>query len=416
MKRIKQTTTTIVAFLIFLAPLRAQNVELKDDILNAMNDVGTYAADVLLDEEGKSKCDYNLTEGKWYPYEPAWHTGQVIYGLTEAYRVTGNEKFLQAAKRAGDWWVSLEIKDHPKLKGMLRAQHGDHAGDVIVFATVSDGTGGLYKLYETTDIEKYAEVPTGAGAWMLENMCELDKGVCYDNVDPITGEVLKDRSPFWPEKENPTLYEVARPNTEGSLFLDMYEYTGNEEYKNAFLILCESLLDTQTEQGLWMDFMPNFKEAGTYHPRFNLWYAESLIDAYELTNDKRFLMGAKKTAQMYAKAQDGAGTIYYKNYVDGDRNENSITGSAVAFSGIIWLRLLEHGEGDEFKENIEQSIDWILANRFYSDHPDPNLRGAVLNTRLRHRKGKLWLVNRDVGTSFGLRFMAKYYDYITKKQ
>ena len=51
-----------------------------------------------------------------------------------------------------------------------------------------------------------------------------------------------------------------------------------------------------------------------------------------------------------------------------------------------------------------------MVNRFACNHPDENLRGAILNTRLRHRHGKLWLVNRDIGTSFGLRFLAKYSD------
>ena len=177
----------------------------KDKLVKMIGETATYLSDVLIDENGVSQCDYNLTEGKWYPYEPAWHTGQAIYGLVEAYRITGKQKFLEAAKKAGNWWVSLEIKDNPKLKGMIGAAHGDYAGSVIVFATVSDGTAGLFKLYDVTGDERYAKVPTGAGDWMLRNMCLLDKGVCYDNVNPETGEVLKENSPFWPDKKNQTL-------------------------------------------------------------------------------------------------------------------------------------------------------------------------------------------------------------------
>ncbi len=382
----------------------------KDELVKMIGETASYLSDVLIDQNGVSQCDYNLTEGKWYPYEPAWHTGQAIYGLVEAYRVTGKQKFLEVAKKAGNWWVSLEIKDNPKLNGMIGAAHGDYAGSVLVFATVSDGTAGLFKLYDVTGDEKYAKVPTGAGDWMLRNMCLLDKGVCYDNVDPETGEVLKENSPFWPDKKNQTLFDVARPNNEGSMFLDMYKYTGNETYKKAFITLCESLIKTQGPEGLWMDFMPNFKEEGTYHPRFNLWYAESLIDGYELTGDKRYLEAAKKTADRYASAQRGDGTIFYKNYINGKRNENSITGSAVAFAGIIWIRLQENGI-DQYSDNISLTYNWIRKNRFANNHPDPNLRGAVLNTRLRHKKGKLWLVNRGIGTSFSVRFLAKYYDY-----
>lgn len=113
---------------------------LKERVLTALNDGATYASTVILDEKGVSRCDYNMTEGKWYPYEEPWHTGQIIYGLLEANRITGKPEYLESARRAGDWWTGLEITDQPKLNGMLRAIHGDDAGEVIVFATVSDGT------------------------------------------------------------------------------------------------------------------------------------------------------------------------------------------------------------------------------------------------------------------------------------
>jgi rhamnogalacturonyl hydrolase YesR len=387
----------------------------NERILRAMTEAADYLANTVIDENGISKCDYNLTEGIWYPYEPAWHTGQAIYALTEAFRLTGRPLYLESAKRAGDWWTSLQITHHPKLNGMLNAIHGDHAGQVIVFATVSDGTAGLFRLHKLTGEARYAEVPTQAGDWMLEHMCLLEEGVCYDNVDPETGEVLTEHSPFWPDKENQGLWDVARPNNEGSLFLDMYRFTGNEKYKKAFIALCESLVNTQGPEGLWMDFMPNNKEDGSVHPRFNLWYAESLLDGYELTGDERYLEAARKTASTYARFQMDDGTIYYRNYVNGGVNRNSICGSAVAFAGIIWLRLESYGI-DDFSENIDLSLDWILKNRFSSDHPDTNLAGAVINTRLRNRHDKLWFVNRDIGTSFGIRFLVAYHDHRIEKQ
>ena len=348
----------------------------QDQILKAISECADYAANTLLDEQGKSRCDYNLTEGRWYDYEPPWHTGQIIYALVEAYEVTGNQDYLQAARKAGDWWVSLEINDHPKLKGMLNAIHGDHAGEVIVFATVSDGTAGLFRLYEVTGEKKYADVPTSAGEWMRRT-CGCGARCFYDNIDPESGEVLKENSPFWPDKKDQTLYDVARPNNEGSIYKDMYEYTRDEKYKTLFIDLCESLVEKQGPEGLWMDFMPNHKSQGTFHPRFNLWYAESLLEGYDLTGDKRYLEACLKTARMYAKYQKKDGTIYYENNLDGTSNESSVCGSAVAFSGILWLRLLQYGVGDEFKENIDKSTTFLLKNRFAVNHPDPNLAGAV---------------------------------------
>lgn len=384
---------------------------LKQEVLEALNELAYSTANVILDENGRSKCDYNIVEGKWYPYEPAWHTGQIINGLVDAYKVTGNEEYLVAAKKAGNWWTSLLIKDHPTMEGFLYALHGDHAGDVLVFATISDGTPGLFNLYKTTKIDKYAAVPTSAGEWMLNNMYLEEEGLFYDSVHPETGEVLTEDSPFWPEKENLQLYDVSRPNNEGSLFKDMYEYTGNEKYKEVFVNLCESLVEKQDQYGLWMDFTPNHKDVGSFHPRMNLWYAESLIEGYELTGNKKYLHAAKKTLEFYVEFQKKSGTFHYENFVDGRTDKGSITGSAVAFIGILGIRLIEHGVGEQFKDNIERSYSWVIKNRFSQNHPDPNLRGQLINLRSRHKKGKHWITQRDVGTAFGMRFLAAYYNY-----
>lgn len=408
----RNSVISLLFVLVFLQTAFSMDpVEVKDQILEVMNDGANYTCDVLLDENGKSRCDYNMIEGKWYDYEPPWHTGQLIYALVEAYQITKNEKYLKAAKKAGDWWVGLEIKDNPKLKGMINAIHGDHAGEVIVFATVSDGTAGLFKLYEVTGMRKYAKIPTQAGEWMMTHMYEPNARIFYDNVDPQTGEILKENSPFWPNKEKQKLYDVARPNNEGSLFKDMYEFSAKEKYKKMFIELCESLVEKQDEYGLWMDFMPNNKADGSIHPRFNLWYAESLLEGYDLTGDKRYLDAALKTARMYVKLQKSDGTIYYRNYVDGGANRNSISGSTVAFAGIIWLRLLQYGVGDEFDNNIDLSLNWTLKNRYSKDHPDENLAGGFIELRTRRKKGKIWITHRDVGTSFAIRFLADYYNY-----
>jgi uncharacterized protein YyaL (SSP411 family) len=410
MKKNRATLIILSLIPIFSLCISEQKDNREKLVMDAVNETATYIADVIINQEGVSRCDYNLTEGIWYEYEPPWHTGQAIYALTEAYRLTGNRHYLDVAKRAGDWWISLEIKDHPKLNGMIRSIHGDDAGQVIVFATMSDGSAGLFRLFDITGEKKYGDVTTRAGDWMLRNMCLLEKGVCYDNVDPVTGDVMKENSPFWPGEKEPELYHIARPNNEGSLFLDMYRYTGNEEYKEAFIMLCNSLVEKQGPEGLWMDFMPNDKKSGAVHPRFNLWYAESLIDGYELTGDARYLESARKTAEAYAKFQDSHGTIYYRNNLDGTADRSSICGSAVAFAGIIWLRLRDLGV-QGFDKNIELSADWILRNRYSASHPDPNLAGGVINTRLRHRKGKLWITQRDIGSSFGVRFLVLYHEH-----
>lgn len=403
-------------FLILIGlSLKAQTPS-ESELLKAINECTDYASGVLLDADGKSRCDYNLIEGKWYPYEEPWHTGQIILGLLESYKVTGNKSTLEAARRAGDWWISLEIKNDPRFKGMVAATHGDVIGnDQIVFATTTDGTPGIFELSRVTGDMKYAKVATSSAKWLLENMYYPEKGVCYDLADLKTGEVLKENSPFYKGKENQVLEDVSRPNTEGSPFKDAFEFSKDKKFKDAHILLCNSLIEKQDKDGIWMRYMPNDINVSSFHPRFNLWYAESLLEAYELTKDKKYLEAAAKTARTYAKAQKKDGTIYYVNYTDGkESDKGSICGSAVAFAGILWIRLAGYGY-TEFIPAYEKSIQWILKNRYSINHPDPNLRGAVVNTRCRSKKGKVWLTHRDVGTSFGLRFLADYYQLKYKK-
>ena len=40
--------------------------ERKQEVLQALEETADYVADVLINEEGYSRCDYNLTEGVWY--------------------------------------------------------------------------------------------------------------------------------------------------------------------------------------------------------------------------------------------------------------------------------------------------------------------------------------------------------------
>lgn len=411
MKRINTAGAVALLLYLLLGPYYAGAQVKREEVITAINQTARYVSEVLLDSEGKSRCDYNLTEGKWYPYEVPWHTGQAVNALLAAYKATGNKAYLAAAKRGGDFWIRMEIKDNSKLKGMVKAIHGDALGeDFIVFATVSDGTPGIYELSRVTKDPKYARVATNAAAWMLANMYYPEQGVCYDNVNVHTGEVLKEYSPFWKQKDmkDQELFDVSRPNTEGSLFKDAFEFSGDTAFRNAFVNLCNSLVEKQDTVGVWMRFMPNFEEAHSFHPRFSLWYAESLIECFELTHDRKYLEAAAKTARTFARAQQKDGTIFYDNYTNGKApDKGSATGSAVALAGIVWMALSENGY-KEFDPYIEKSAVWILKNRFAENHPDPNLRGAVLETRTRFRKGKVWLTNRDIGTSFSVRFLADY--------
>ena len=107
MKRIIQICILLTLIpVITLCIARSDKEYLEEQVLLALTETADYLSTTIIDENGISQCDYNLTEGRWIPYEPAWHTGQAIYALTDAYRLTGKSSYLETAKKAGDWWTS----------------------------------------------------------------------------------------------------------------------------------------------------------------------------------------------------------------------------------------------------------------------------------------------------------------------
>lgn len=388
------------------APCSANPTHSSQLLREALLSGGRHAARVLLDEHGMPRGDYDLVSGRWEPYEPAWHAGQLILGLLEAWRITREPELLAAARRAGDRWIAQEITEPPQLRGLLNAWHGGPLGKLINFTTVSDGTPGLFELSRETGDSRYAQAATRSGEWLLRHTYIPAEHLFYNIVDPDTGAVWKNRSPHHPYLARVEITHVARPNIEGSLLKDMCEHTGRREHCALFLEVSRATVARQHASGYWMDFEPNDPSTGRIHPRFNLWYAEALLEAHELERDPRFVEAALRTARATARLQRADGAILYDNFLDGRAREGSLTGSAVAFAGLVWQRLRALRGDEEFAGNIERSLAWLLANRFPEDHPDPNLRGGFLETRLRSAGGRTRIEYRDISTAFALRFLA----------
>ncbi|UII76514.1 hypothetical protein LV716_01620 [Flagellimonas sp. HMM57] len=400
----------------FLACAQEQKLGLdksyKKEIEASLNDAIAHAGKSCLEEEGKSKGDYEMISGRWMEYEPAWHTGQLIQGLLAAHDVTKDSKALEYAIKAGNWWVSLQFPKGHQLEGYLNAVHGASVGNLINTTTITDGTPGLFDLTEATENPKYAEVATSAGSWILDNLYLPEHKLSYNIVDPKTGEIWKNKSPHAQHQGHEiTIKQVARPNAEGYLWKDIYLFNGEERYKKAFLELCDGLIEKQSDNGFWMDFEPNDPKTGKIHARFNTWNAEALIEAFTLTKNQKYLDAAMKTGKGLAAIQQKNGTIFYISYTDGSVDERSPCGSGISFAGILWLRLLELGKPD-FIENVKKALDFTLKNQFPSNHPDKNLAGGYFEIRQKAKgNGQLKLIYRDIATAFGLRFLSNVYQY-----
>lgn len=390
-------------------------------VRQALEEIAAYAGGVLLTEEGRGRADYHIVTGQWVNYEDHWHTGQLVWGLIEAGQVLGRTDMIDKARRGGDWWVSTEFPAGHPLAGLVAAAHGDRLGELINWTTISDGTPGLFALSRLTGDLRYADTATRSGRWLWDNSRVPDdvpggEWLFYNIINPATGMVYRDwdvhtqgkvRDPERAAREVVPVTRVARPNIEGFLFQDMCRHTGERVWCQRFLAQADSVLARQHHSGLWLQFEPNVEDGSQIHPRFNVWNAEALLQAYEISGERKYLEGAARTARWAQKVMQRDGTLFYRTAIDGTTNRAEVTGSAVAFNGILMLRLKDYGYA-EFAPTVDTFADWLIRNRFASDHPDPNLAGAVVNTRQAIRGGRLELENRDVGSTFALRFLSLY--------
>jgi len=395
--------------------------EQVDALETALLEISDFSRNILLTESGRGLADYDMVSGNWIMYETHWHTGQLIWGLLEAGKYFEDDGLIADAKRGGDWWVSTEYPEGHPFAGLVAAAHGDKLGDLINWTTIADGTPGLFALSRATDDPVYADTATRSGEWLWENTRvpeDIPGGewLFYNILDPEEGIVYTDwdvhtqgvpRDPERAKVESPPVTRVARPNIEGFLFEDMCRHTGEEIWCERFVAQAESVLDRQDESGMWLNFEPNREDGSQIHPRFNVWNAEALLQAYEISGDEQFLEGAARTARWAQRTMRGDGTMYYRTALDGTTDRAEVTGSAVGFNGILMLRLKDYGY-TEFDETIDTFADWLVRNRFSADHKDPNVAGAVINTRQKQRDGTLYLINRDVGSTFAMRFLALY--------
>lgn len=336
---------------------------LRQQLDQTIISMGDYIVEILQDENGAARGDYEANLQTWKPYETAWHTGQLILALHDVFKKTGDPKYYNAARKSAEWWKTLEIKYHPELKGFINADHGDFLASTALVATVTNGTPGIIQFARLTGDKELVRISKSAGDWMLKKLWLPDEGMLIDGVDLKTG------APLTADTVGPG-QSVKRPNIEGSLYLDLFFETGEKKYLDVFRKQCETTRETQDERGLWMAFSPNEIEGGYVHQRFNLWYAEALLKCHETLGDEKYKTAALKTARTYVQFQTKEGRFEFPLSSGETHNKDIDSGSAIAFGGMIWLRLNQLTNSEEFTPNIQRSLNWILTHQYPTDFPD----------------------------------------------
>ena len=367
-----------------------------------------------------ARCDYHMVRGEWFDYERLWHTAVTVDALVAASELLGNRSDLDAAAAAaGAWWASQAIASPPALRGLVNST------DVLFhgLGCLTDACDGTQDLSDVSD-----------AAYGVFHLCARNATACGAADAAVTSALYQaehmavagEPGMYWSvlnKSSAAPLTTDKRTQIEGSLFLQAAQRTSNEAHKRvltaAFVAQADATVAYQDEYGLWMMWTPNDNVTGILHPRFNLWYATSLLDAFEATaKNATYLAASLKTALFYAtRVQRRDGTVYYDTFVNGSALENDLCGSAVAFLLHLAVRLQPHVDAASrltLAATARRSASWLLANQYSSAHSDPNLRGAFLELDWRHKDP--WyagphsrvVIHRDLGTGFALPALSAY--------
>lgn len=322
---------------------------------------------------------------KKYQYVYNEITGYAINAFINLYKWLDNEKYLQYAKNAADYLISLQAKDRntfeygaifhsltfPDLKKVKNYYSFDNS--IILH--------GMINLYKMTHEKEYHDVCLDIGNWLLK-MQKTD-GSFYSYYDAENKIVDHEYDDFF--FDNGCLHIK---NAIGLMFLDHISDT--KRYYDAGLKICnwgERLLG---KDGIfWVN--PRKKYVFTHS---HCYATEGYLYAYYLSKKQEYLNIAQKAGEALIALQNQDGSLYriYKNKISMKRwmnekyrlsvktwmNEKRSpwkTIDATAQAARIWTLLYSINKEKKYLEPAKKAIDFITKNQAL-DTDDENMFGG----------------------------------------
>ena len=158
-----------------------------------------------------------------------------LYLLAYVYRLTGNQQYLKAMMKSGEFYLSAQNPDgswshhYDHIKKVGRTCRGLPSGGEINDRAMNDAIDVMTLMYHVTKDKKYIEALKRAGEFLLKSQIR-NEAVCgwADQYD-------KDMKPTWART-----FEPPSVSREGTLYacealVTLYRLSGDGRFKNALL-------------------------------------------------------------------------------------------------------------------------------------------------------------------------------------
>ncbi len=266
-----------------------------------------------------------------------FNTGQVILGWCRAFLETKDEKYLQAAKRAGDWLILVQSEN-----GAWQIESQETETDVHTYDVRT--AWSLLEIYEITGEKKYAQAAQSQLDWALGQ--QRENGWFENNAFFTSSEK-------WTIPFTHTIAYVI----EG--FQESYRILRDERYFQAYSKTAEKLLRIfELKKFMAGDFDEKWKSASKYSCLTgNAQIAGVWLKHFVITDDVRFLNAALKLNN-YTKSTQNIASLH-NGIHGGIKGSQPINGKYTPFIFPNWAAkffadtlILEEKTMRDFEERV----------------------------------------------------------------
>ena len=356
---------------------------------------------------GAIKGEYTHGTGQWSFFCPVWHTGQAVKALVLAYRLSGEQKHLDAARLGAEFLTRNQVWDESRPDHGLILAYEDR-DDLVNTSAILECLDGLIHLAQLDDSEDLWTRIVAAARWVLDKTYLVGEGLYSDIYDPakqrLTGQGYVNTKDGVP----------GRPLADDAIFASVYEKTGDKAFLDAFVRTCERLIEDQSPPGNWIDYAPCVAKTGAFHPRHTYWWGKPLLQAYRLTKRPEFREAFITSGEFTLRGMRHDGGWIRGLYQLDKQGQNLTTdcfghaASGSACAAIFFLELLGETGDAKWLTVAEKALEYCMSVQMVNPEYE-GLKGVIIEKILPlDGTDRSPLHVRDLGTIFFITAAAKY--------
>lgn len=315
--------------------------------------------------QGALRGEYHAATRAWSFYCPVWHTGQAIKALVLAHTLTGEKKWLDAARAGAAFIVNNQVHDRADEDDGLILAYEDYP-DKVNTSAILECLDGLIVLDEACGEHRYTAAVAAAAGWVARKAWIAGEGLFRDLYDPVTKAFVENAYGF-----------RGRPLLDDAIFLKAARICADQRFKAIFFETADRLLRDEHPAGNWICYAPCNATRGAIHPRHAYWWGYPMLAAHLESGNSRYGGCFERACRWYANAQRQDGGLFRGTYADFRTDSFGHAASGIPCAMIMWAAYGAWTGADRFAGNLARGLEFCFAMQFINPS-DPNLKGAVL--------------------------------------